>query len=121
MTMDSDYMNLQLRNADVTMAKLENIPGGINMMSGLMREAEDPFKSFNQAASLKSGNHILEKTKASLPGTSKTNLSVEYQEQLSELKQIGFENIRENMEALSRSGGDLQEAIEILTSKRADI
>lgn len=117
MSMDSDYMNAQLRNADVTMAKLENIPGGINMMSGMIKEFEDPFKTIQSGPNLKEGNKISSKMTASLPGSSKKNLLVEFRRQLSELKEIGFENTKENIEILSSVDGDLQAALDILVQK----
>lgn len=117
MSMDSDYMSTQLRNADVTMAKLENIPGGINMMSGMMKEAEDPFKMLNLGSDLKGGNEISSKMTASLPGSSKRNLLVEYRKQLSELRQFGFDNLKENIEILDGVDGDLEAALEILIKK----
>lgn len=117
MSIDSDYMSTQLKNADLTMAKLENIPGGINMMSGMIKDVEDPFKMMNTGPDLKGGNKISEKTTESLPGKSKKNLLVEYRKQLSELKQIGFSNIKENLEVLTQVGGDLQQALEILVQR----
>lgn len=118
MTTDNDYMSLQLRNADVTMAKLENIPGGINMMSGMMKEAEDPFRSLSHGPNLKGGYKIDERITSSLPGSSKQNSLVEYRKQLSELKEIGFDDVKENIEVLKSVDGDLEAALEVLTSKR---
>lgn len=117
MSMDSGYMNTQLRNADVTLAKLGNIPGGINMMSGMIKDFEDPFKVIQSEPNLREGNVISSKTTASLPGSSKKNLLVEYRKQLSELKEIGFENTKENVEVLSGVDGDLQAALEILVGR----
>lgn len=115
---DSEYMSQQLRNADLIMAKLNNIPNSMNMMNMMIKEVEDPFKGLVQAPVLKSGWKVNEKMKTSVPGTSKSNLSVEYRKQLSELKEIGFENILENLDVLSKVNGDLQRALEILVSKR---
>lgn len=117
MSIDSDYMNAQLRNADVTMAKLENIPGGINMMSGMIKDVEDPFKFMENGPGIASGNQLDRKMTKSLPGTSAKNSLVEYRKQLSELKQIGFEDVKENIEILCRVNGDLQAALDILLQK----
>lgn len=114
---DSEYMNAQLRNADLTLAKLENIPGGINMMSGMMKDVEDPFKIISISPGIKGGNKISEKITSSIPGNSKINYAVEYRKQLAELRQIGFENTRENIEILKHVNGELQDALEILMEK----
>jgi len=117
MSLDSDYMNTQMRNADLTMAKLENIPGGINMMSGMMKEVEDPFQCLMGTPKLNSGHVVTERTRSAIPGKSKRNLLVEYRKQLSEMKQIGFEDSKKNIDALERVGGDLEAALDLLVTE----
>lgn len=87
------------------------------MMSGMIKDFEDPFKVIQSEPNLREGNVISSKTTASLPGSSKKNLLVEYRKQLSELKEIGFENTKENVEVLSGVDGDLQAALEILVGR----
>lgn len=115
---DGDYMSTQLRNADLTMSKLENIPGGINMMSSMMKDVESPFKRMVSTPEIRSGNEISNKMTGSIPGGNKKNALVEYRKQLSELREIGFENTRENIEVLKSVNGDLQAALEILIARR---
>ncbi|KAI4292371.1 hypothetical protein PAPHI01_1645 [Pancytospora philotis] len=117
MSMDGNYLNEQMRNADLAMAKLENIPGGINMMSGMYKELEDPFKMVLGEQKLNEGSAITSKMTTSLPGSSKRNLLVEYRKQLSELKEIGFTDTRENLRVLSSVDGDLAAALLILAEK----
>ncbi|KAG0441256.1 Ubiquitin domain-containing protein DSK2a [Dictyocoela muelleri] len=42
---DPEYMNQQLKNVDLAMQKLENIPGGLNMMNSLMNDIRDPLST----------------------------------------------------------------------------
>ncbi len=121
MSGNSEYMNQQLRNADLMMAKLSNIPNSMNMMSMMIKDVEDPFKSVINYPVLNGGCKVNEKIRTSVPGTCKYNLSVEYRKQLAELKEIGFDNIRENLEVLRRVEGDLQKALEILVKKKNQI
>ncbi|KAI5174979.1 hypothetical protein PAEPH01_2113 [Pancytospora epiphaga] len=114
LSMDSNYMNAQLRNVDVTMAKLENIPGGINMMSGMMKDLEDPLRLIQVAPSFREGHKINKRMTETLPGSSQGNLLVEYRKQLSELKEIGFSDVKENIRVLSSVNGDLEAALAIL-------
>lgn len=114
---DDDYMNTQLRNADITMAKLENLPEGIKIMSSLAKDTQN-LSSFQVPPSeLKGGERLTKKNLQSLPGQSKKNSLVEYRKQLFELKQIGFENVRENVQILNSVNGDFQSALEILVRK----
>lgn len=117
MTMDSDYMSTQLRNADVMMAKLENIPGGINMMSGMLQEIEDPFRNLQGAPGLIGGEQIASRIRSALPGQRRQNALVDYRRQLMELRDIGFDNVSENVEVLTRVQGDLQAALDILAER----
>lgn len=117
MTLDSDYMNAQLRNADVTMAKLENLPGGINMMSGMIKDLEDPFRLVESGPGIVGGHDLEQKMARPLPGMTRKNSLVEYRKQLSELKQIGFDNMKENIDILAKVNGDLQAALDILVSR----
>lgn len=120
MAADGDYMSTQMRNADLTMSKLENIPGGINMMSSMMRDVEEPFR-WTKGSPLKVGHQIDTKMTQSIPGTNKRNALVEYRKQLSELRQIGFEDTKMNVEILKLVNGDLQAALEILVQKHSEI
>ena len=120
MANDADYMSSQLRNADVAMAKLENIPGGINMMSGMMKEAEDPFKALMSPgeSTLKSGHKIDKRITTSLPGPSKKNYLVEFRKQIAELKELGFMNVEQNIRVLREVNGDIEAAVERLAEKK---
>ncbi|KAI5150513.1 hypothetical protein ENBRE01_1541 [Enteropsectra breve] len=120
MAADSDYMSTQLRNADVTMAKLENIPGGINMMSGMLKDMEDPFRLLSSGPKLAGGNSISEKMTQSLPGRNKRNLLVEYRKELRELKDLGFTDARKNIKILEYANGDLETALEILLQEQEE-
>lgn len=118
MTTDGDYMSTQLRNADLTMSKLENIPGGINMMSSMMKDVEEPFKWFKSGQTIKAGHEIDSRMTESIPGANKRNSLVEYRKQLYELKQMGFEDTKRNIEILKGVDGDLQAALEVLVREQ---
>ncbi|KRH92051.1 ubiquitin-like protein, partial [Pseudoloma neurophilia] len=45
-----DYYDQQLKNIDLAMSKLENIPGGFNMMHSLTREIRDPFSQIMEGS-----------------------------------------------------------------------
>lgn len=114
---DDDYMNTQLRNADITMAKLGNLPEGVKIMSSLAKDTQNLSSFQVPPVELKGGEQLTKKNLRSLPGPSKKNSLVEYRKQLFELKQIGFENVKENVQILSSVDGDLQSALEILVKK----
>ena len=41
LTQDNDYLNNQMRNVDLAMAKLENMPGGMNIMSSMLKDTQE--------------------------------------------------------------------------------
>ncbi|KAL6120626.1 hypothetical protein NUSPORA_02615 [Nucleospora cyclopteri] len=117
MTQDGDYLNSQLRNVDVAMAKLENMPGGMNMMSSMLKDIEDPLKKIMAQPRYSPGQAINKKTTSSLPGNVKENPLIKFKAQNLELVNLGFSNATDNIEALTQSGGDIGNAVELLLMK----
>ncbi|XP_077301409.1 uncharacterized protein LOC143921984 [Arctopsyche grandis] len=119
MAEDDNYMNTYLRNADITMAKLQNLPDGMRLMSSLAKDSMGLSNLQLPTADLKSGGHIYQKVEKAIPGKNRKNLLVEYRKQLYHLKNIGFEDVKENIETLKRFNGDLESALDALSSKYA--
>lgn len=116
---DENYMSTQMRNADITMAKLENLPEGIKLMSSLAKDSRNLSNMQFARIDLKAGDVITAKNNSTIPGKNRTNYLVEYRRQLSELKSIGFDDVYENIAILKSVGGDLDRAIEKLCQKNS--
>lgn len=113
---DDDYMNMQMRNLDINMARLQNLPDGARMMNGMAKDVQNMAIQM-PVAELRSGEELAEKNNKAIPGKNTRNSLVEYRNQLLELKNIGFENIHENLEVLRNVDGDLQMAQDVLIKK----
>lgn len=113
---DDSYMDAQMRNADITLAKLQNLPDGVKLMNSLAKDTQS--MGFRQPAiELKGGQQLTEKNEKAIPGNNARNFLIEYRKQLSLLRQIGFENSKENIDVLKSVGGDLEMAQEILIKR----
>lgn len=113
---NEDYANIQLRNNDVAMAKLEQIPGGFQIINNLSQETGN-LNMIKPKMDLKRGSDLTSKPNQPLPGSNKKNLFIEFRKELLIIKQIGFDNIIDNITALQAANGDIDEAILILESK----
>ena len=116
---DDEYMNTYMRNADITMAKLQNLPDGMRLMSSIAKDSMGLSNIQLPKADLKGGDYVTERIEKPIPGKNRKNFLVEYRKQLCHLKQIGFDDVRENIEVLKKFNGDLEQALEVLTSKYA--
>lgn len=114
---NEDYANIQLRNNDILLAKLENTPDGIRLVNGISKDAQSLANFQNPPADLKGGVTLTEKNQKSIPGKCKMNSLIKYRKELLLLKQIGFEKQIDNIEALNVSNGDVQMAAEYLEAK----
>lgn len=114
---DDDYMNTQMRNADITMAKLQNLPDGARIMSSLVKDTSSLGMIKPSPGELKGGQALTAKNNKAIPGKNTVNYLVEYRKQLLELKNIGFEDVKENIEVLKSVNGDLQSAQQVLIRK----
>ncbi|ELA41295.1 uncharacterized protein VICG_01668 [Vittaforma corneae ATCC 50505] len=114
---DDDYMNTQMRNADITMAKLQNLPDGVRLMSSLAKDTGNLGMIKPSPGELKGGQTLTSKNNKAIPGKNAVNYLVEYRKQLLELKNIGFEDVKENIEVLKSVNGDLQSAQQVLIRK----
>ncbi|CAD25894.1 hypothetical protein [Encephalitozoon cuniculi GB-M1] len=116
-SMNPEYMNTQLKNLDITMSKLENIPGGLNMISSMIKDVQDPLSSalkegMGRGYRVKEGRKIDKPIEEAIPGAPKEESQlVKYKDKLAELKQIGFSDTRQNFMALMACNGDLEGSI----------
>lgn len=114
---NEDYANIQLRNNDILLAKLENTPEGIRLVSGISKEAQNLSNLQGPSIDLKGGVNLTEKNQKAFPGKCKKNSLIKYRKELLFLKQIGYDKQIDNIEALNASNGDIQAATEILETK----
>lgn len=115
---DDDYMKAQMKNIDITMAKLQNLPEGVRIMNSMAKDTSNLGMLRGPASELK-GTHqtLTAKNNKAIPGKNTVNYLIEYRKQLLELKNIGFENVKENIEILKSVNGDLERAQQKLLRK----
>jgi len=119
LSMNPEYMNTQLKNLDITMSKLENIPGGINMISSMIKDVQDPLSASLKdgiigGCKVREGRKIDRPIHEAIPGgggMKEESQLVKYREKLAELKQMGFRDTRKNLDALIACNGDLEGTI----------
>lgn len=117
LTQDNDYLNNQMRNVDLAMAKLENMPGGMNIMSSMLKDTQDPLKKMITEIKYKPGNKIDQITTNKIPGQIKLNPLIQFRKENALLIEKGFSNINDNIDALVKSNGDILNAIQLLIMK----
>ncbi|KAG0416959.1 Ubiquitin domain-containing protein DSK2a, partial [Dictyocoela roeselum] len=126
---DPGYMREQLKNVDLAMQKLGNMPGGLNMMNSMMQDLRDPFtvamdgSSHMNIKALKENKGMEKDGKLGdnmvqpdgpLPnpwGTKRKNYVVIYRDQLEVLRECGFTDLSRNIETLRRTDGDVDLAM----------
>ncbi|KAM0677236.1 Ubiquilin-1 [Binucleata daphniae] len=111
------YMKEQLKNADLAMSKLDNIPGGMDMMNSMIKDVRDPLESVlhKKVSDYKTGE--IRKEIISNPIATQqehVNYFIKYVQQLSELRVYGFKDVVKNVEALIKNNGDVEEAMNFL-------
>lgn len=115
-----EYMNTQLKNLDITMSKLENIPGGLNMISSMIKDVQDPLSSalkdgMGRGYKVREGRRIDKPINEAIPGVHRQEGQLlKYKDKLAELKQIGFNDTKKNFMALIACNGDLEGCITYL-------
>ncbi|KAK1347272.1 ubiquitin-like protein [Hamiltosporidium tvaerminnensis] len=123
MTDNPEYMSQQLKNIDIAMSRLSNIPGGLNMMNSMLKEVRDPVsmamgpqntKDFSTGESIE-----MQVTDAiyNPEQSSENNPIFKYRKELDELKQIGFSDMAKNLEALQLYDGDIESVITFLATE----
>lgn len=120
---DPEYMNTQMKNVDIAMAKLETIPGGFNMLRGMLKTQKDPGDKLAEGG----GDSGLFSEGSSAPSEEKNpapnpwreynfNPLLEYRRQAAYMRECGFKDTSVNIRLLVKHKGDVDEAIsEILT------
>ncbi|KAM0688580.1 Ubiquilin-3 [Conglomerata obtusa] len=114
------YMKEQMKNADRAMSKLENIPGGMDMMNSMIKDVRDPLDNMfkKKGEQFKEGENRKEVISDPIVvQQNKPNHLLLYVQQLSELRVYGFKDVSKNVEALIICNGDVEAAIEILANQ----
>lgn len=114
------YMKEQLKNVDIAMSKLENIPGGINMMSSMVKDVSDPLTEIfrGKGKSFREGENRNEVIREPINADrEKVNYFVLYVEQLKVLREVGFFDVKRNVDALKKCDGDVENAILMLANE----
>lgn len=124
-----DYYEQQLKNIDIAMSKLENIPGGFNMMTSLTKEIRDPFSAMmnlnsmdlNTSSLYQKNNEKNQENNQQIRNVWQTNKVenplVKYRAQLKELSSMGFNDMSKNAKAIEVANGDVDVALQILYEK----
>lgn len=120
---DPEYMNTQMKNVDIAMAKLETIPGGFNMLRGMLKTQKDPNANLAEGADstiFKEGSTEPPSKGQPAPnpwGGNSFNPMIEYRQQVMYMKECGFTDITANIKLLVKYQGDVDQAInDILSS-----
>ncbi|KAI5180544.1 hypothetical protein NEOKW01_0848 [Nematocida sp. AWRm80] len=121
---DPEYMNTQMKNVDIAMAKLETIPGGFNMLRSMLKTQKDPNAGLAESTEnshFKEGSTITKDKGRAAPNpwgsTTSFNPLLEYRKQVGYMKECGFKNISMNIRMLIKHHGDVDNAIsEILST-----
>jgi ubiquilin len=111
------YMKEQMKNADLAMSKLENMPGGMEMMNSMIQDVRDPLESMFQSKgkTYKLGENQNEiNTEPIKAEKENPNYLLLYVSQLSEMRQFGFKDVKRNVDALIRHNGDVEAAMVFL-------
>lgn len=114
-----EYMSQQLKNVDIAMSKLENIPGGFNMMNSMIKDVRDPLTgliSQNSTYNVLPGNRdVHNEIIPNIWRTGRpTNNLVKYRREISEIRKYGFSDLNRIADALSTCNGNIEEAIDVL-------
>lgn len=120
---DPEYMNIQTKNIDIAMAKLETIPGGFNMLRNTLKVQRDPSASAAEGGdgvAFKEGTTDARDARGPVPNPWSTynfNPIVAYRRQVEYMRECGFTDIAKNITLLIKHHGDVDEAItDILSS-----
>lgn len=122
-----EYVNTQLKNLDITMSKLENTPGGLNMISSMIKDVQDPLSSALKEGmggyKVKEGRRIDQPINEAIPNTHRgrgENHLIKYRHELAGLRQMGFTDAKQNLAALVACNGDLERSIMYLGEDRGN-
>ncbi|OAG30989.1 hypothetical protein NEIG_00586 [Nematocida sp. ERTm5] len=122
---DPEYMNTQMKNLDIAMAKLETIPGGFNMLRGMLKTQKDPsalLAEERDRTSFKEGTTDAQPSNQPVPNPwSKYNFNpiLEYRKQVEYMKECGFTDVGSNIKLLIKHHGDVDNAISEILSGSA--
>lgn len=119
---EPEYFNQQAKNVDVFMARLETLPGGLNTISSMVKDLNDPISNIMNKnlhnPQIKAGNKVDDIVREALPNPKvNVNWLVVYRKQINELKRFGFTDIQKNLIALKQCKGNINETILFLTSE----
>ena len=114
---DPNYLNTQLKNLDIAIARLETIPAGYNVLRSMLKSQKDIVIN-NDSTVFKEGSNEINES-GSVPNPwNKNNFNplVEYRKQVEYMKECGFTDTLSNIKLLVKHKGNVDEAInELLT------
>ncbi|EIJ89480.1 hypothetical protein NEPAR06_2360 [Nematocida parisii] len=119
---DPEYMNTQMKNLDIAMAKLETIPGGFNMLRSMLKTQKDPsalLAEERDRTSFKEGTTDIQPSNQPVPnpwGKYNFNPILEYRKQVEYMKECGFTDVCSNIKLLIKHHGDVDNAISEILS-----
>ncbi|KAI5161763.1 ubiquilin [Nematocida ausubeli] len=122
---DPEYMNTQMKNLDIAMAKLETIPGGFNMLRGMLKTQKDPSAMLAEErdrTTFKEGSATAKPSGQPVPnpwGKYNFNPILEYRKQVEYMKECGFTDVGSNIKLLIKHHGDVDNAISEIISGSA--
>ncbi|KAF7682876.1 Ubiquilin [Astathelohania contejeani] len=114
-----EYIQQQMKNVDIAMNRLSNLPGGLNMMNSMIKDVRDPLTSvldrtINSETKIKAGTPINQSVSAAIPNPGSINGQnsiLRFRKQLAELRKYGFTNTEKNIMALKKHNGDIEGAM----------
>lgn len=121
---DPEYMKEQMKNGDLAMQKIENIPGGLSQINSYMEKIHDPLRSMTNKSKSKSRSekddiekyrHLGIKSHP-LRGSGTPNM-IKYINHINYLDELGFKDFKNNLILLETANGDLDFVIESLKQK----
>ncbi|EJW01223.1 hypothetical protein EDEG_00556 [Edhazardia aedis USNM 41457] len=115
---DPNYYKEVLKNADLNMAKIENMPGGTNLLNSLMSDVHKPIMNAFDDKNIKNvayGERRMEPIIEPIVLTEKKqceeNLYFKFIKELKEMRSYGFEDVVKNVEALKLTDGNIEQAM----------
>lgn len=122
MTEDPDYYDYQLKNIDLAMSKLENLPGGFNMMNSFTKEFVNPFSFLGKELKLNSQEEKKSMETEIIKNVwneqkNKKNLLIFYRKEIMEIKKYGFTDLNLICNCLSEAEGDIEIALALLNER----
>ncbi|KAF7694706.1 Ubiquitin domain-containing protein DSK2b [Cucumispora dikerogammari] len=116
---DPEYMKEAMKNGELAMQKMENIPGGLSQINSYMEKVHDPLRSVSQKKNYKSRLEKDDFDKFRHLGIKNCPIKgngigfVKYINEINYLDEKGFKDFKRNLELLEIFNGDLKSVIAV--------